>query len=157
MFSPTGFVSRVPVVLQIHPRLQGELERITTALQPITDARLAASSELLATTIEATLLKLSIMRATAYNSLYGHKSETNPGATMAQALAAAHGYLNSEEEGLKKREQSLDQQLEEYRKLLQLVEGPSGGFGQIVEDWSRVQMETEECRRDLRRLGWTGD
>ena len=121
------------------------------------DAKLAASSELLATTIETALLKLSIMRATTYNSLYGHKSATNPGVTMTQALAAAHGYLDSEEEELKEHEQRLDQQLEEYRRLLQLVEGPSGGFGQIVEDWSRVQMETEECRRDLRRLGWTGD
>jgi hypothetical protein len=133
------------------------MEQIITTMQPVVDGKLAASSELLATTIETTLLKLSIMRASAYNSLYGHISQINPSASMTQALAAAHGHLESEEEELKKREQTIDQQLEDYRRLLQLVEGPTGGFAQIVEDWSQVQRETEECRRDLRRLGWTGD
>lgn len=27
-------------------------------------------------------------------------------------------------------------------------------FGQVVDDWARVKKETEECVRDLRRLGW---
>lgn len=32
--------------------------------------------------------------------------------------------------------------------------GRNNTFGQVVDDWARVKKETEECVRDLRRLGW---
>jgi len=54
---------------------------------------------------------------------------------------------------------SLDQQLHEYETLLQLVDGGknTGGYHQVVNDWTKVKQETDECKKDLRRLGWTGD
>ena len=41
--------------------------------------------------------------------------------------------------------------------MLDLVGGRDAGFAQVVKDMARVKRETEECRKDLRRLGWTGD
>lgn len=76
---------------------------------------------------------------------------------MAKALAAASKKIKSDERRLVEEEQALDRELDEYARLLQLVDGPEGGFSQVVEDWTRVQKESAECRRDLRRLGWTGD
>ena len=35
-----------------------------------------------------------------------------------------------------------------------LVDEHGGGFAQAIEDWARVRRETEECRQDLRHLGW---
>lgn len=55
---------------------------------------------------------------------------------------------------------SLDQQLDEYETLLQLVDGGgkgTGGYQQVVNDWTKIKQETDECKKDLRRLGWTGD
>ena len=54
---------------------------------------------------------------------------------------------------------SLDQQLYEYETLLRLVDGGkgTGGYQQVVNDWTKIKQETDECKKDLRRLGWTGD
>jgi len=76
---------------------------------------------------------------------------------MAKALLAAQSKLKKDEARLIADEEIIDRQLAEYQRLLELVDGVGGGFSQVVEDWSRVQKETEECKRDLRRLGWTGD
>jgi hypothetical protein len=29
-----------------------------------------------------------------------------------------------------------------------------GDYAQIVEDYARIQNESEECKRDLKMLGW---
>jgi hypothetical protein len=76
---------------------------------------------------------------------------------MVRALGAAHQKLKEDEKRLADEERDVDRQLLEYNNLLQLVDGPSGGFAQVVDDWIKVQKETHECRKDLRRLGWTGD
>ena len=51
----------------------------------------------------------------------------------------------------------LDAQIAQYEGMLSLVDGRDGSFAQVVRDMARVKRETEECRKDLRRLGWTGD
>jgi hypothetical protein len=76
---------------------------------------------------------------------------------MVKSLLTAYEKLKKEESRLADQERDLDLQLGEYEKLLRLVNGGGGGFAQVVEDWTRVQREIEECRKDLRRLGWTGD
>ena len=48
-------------------------------------------------------------------------------------------------------------QVAAYEGALGLVGGRDGRFAQVVRDMARVRRETEECRKDLRRLGWTGD
>ena len=75
---------------------------------------------------------------------------------MTNALQAAHDSLQEEGFDLVEEERALDVQLSEYQVLMELVDGEHVGFGQLVDDWVRVQKETEDCRRDLRRLGWTG-
>ena len=84
-------------------------------------------------------------------------SPINANAATPQALASAYGKLKEEERRLAAEERALDKELAEYSRLLKLVDGQTGGFAQVVEDWTTIQKETEECRRDLRRLGWTGD
>jgi hypothetical protein len=76
---------------------------------------------------------------------------------MTEALSAASKKAEEDERYLAKEERAMDRELAEYSRLLRLLDGPEGGFAQVVEDWTRVQRETEECRRDLRHLGWTGD
>lgn len=76
---------------------------------------------------------------------------------MSQALVNALNKVKGDEKRLAAEERVLDKELEEYSRLLRLLDGPEGGFSQVVEDWTAIQRETEECRKDLRRLGWTGD
>lgn len=97
------------------------------------------------------------MRARAHQALYDFKSSTNPQATMVGALSSAYAMLKKEERKMDEETRMLDRQTEEYEAMLKLVDGGGGGFAQVVEDWARVQKEKEECKRDLRRLGWTGD
>lgn len=119
--------------------------------------RRSSLNDLLATTIETSLVKLSLMRARAHQALYDFKSPTNPQATMIGALSSAYATLKKEERKMNEETRALDRQTEEYEAMLKLVDGGGGGFAQVVEDWARVQKEKEECKRDLRRLGWTGD
>lgn len=109
--------------------------------------------------IEASLVKISLLRARAQHSLYGAKSQTRPGheGTIASATAIAYRKLKADEVQMREEERILDQKLKEYEDLLALVDAGHGGFQQVVNDWTRVKKETEECRKDLRRLGWTGD
>ena len=144
-------------ISKIHPRLQAELVRALTEYPPVLNSTRSASNDLLAVTIETSLLKLSLIRARAHIALYRYTSSTKPDINMAQALFAASKKAEQDERRLAAEERALDRELDEYSGLLELIDGPGGGFMQVVEDWTRVQKETDECRRDLRRLGWTGD
>ncbi|TFK51769.1 hypothetical protein OE88DRAFT_1658378 [Heliocybe sulcata] len=152
-------INLVEELHKIHPRLHERLADLLSDYSAPMHKKHLATHDLLASKIEASLLKLSLIRAKAHADLYGYRLPKNPEATMAKALSAAHERYTAEERKLEEEEEQLDKQLEEYRQMLELVDGKSreGGFGQVVEDWARVQKETEECKRDLRRLGWTGD
>jgi len=108
-------------------------------------------------TIETCLLKLSLIRARAHIALYGHASTSRPSATMHQALGAAKEKLRAKQRAQEEEERVLDGQIAAYEDLLGLVVDREGGFAQVVEDMARVKRETDECKKDLRRLGWTGD
>jgi hypothetical protein len=112
----------------------------------------------LLTTIETTLIKLSLIRARSERALYNHKPKNNS-KSVSQALTVAFKSLKTEEKGMKTEALLLDQQLHEYETLLRLVDGENGtgGYQQVVNDWTKIKQETDECKRDLRRLGWTGD
>ncbi|KAJ7449638.1 hypothetical protein FB451DRAFT_751180 [Mycena latifolia] len=108
-------------------------------------------------TIEALLVKVSLIRAQALNTVYDYRSPKKPELQMTAALAAAYAKLKEDEREMEEEERRLDRELAEYQTLLDMVDGGgSGGFRQIVADCARVEKETEECRKDLRRLGWTG-
>lgn len=122
----------------------------------INDKR-ASTNNLLAATIEISLIKLSLVRVRAHQALYDYRSTGRPQASMTDALSAAYSKLKIDERKMEEEETGLDRQLKEYETMLRMIDGRGGGFAQVVEDWTRVQKEKEECRRDLRRLGWTGD
>ena len=98
---------------------------------------------------------LNAVRERARRSFYNHQRDT--GANVSQALAIAYAALKEEERDLKLETQKLDQKIHDYETLLKLVDGDSGGYRQIVQDWLEVKQGTDECLKDLRRLGWTGD
>ena len=124
-----------------------------------------AQADLAAATIEAALLKLSLVRARAYRTLYfaSHSSSSSSsavakqGPTVAQAVSATYERLRERKAAQETEMEALDAQIAEYDAMLRLVDGRDGSFAQVVKDMARVKRETEECRRDLRRLGWTGD
>ncbi|KAL6307210.1 hypothetical protein BKA93DRAFT_94237 [Sparassis latifolia] len=142
---------------EIHPRLEEVLINALTTLPPILNTSRVAKADVLSMTIETCLLKLSLIRARAHTALYGRTSSKNPDATMSRALVAAHGKLAAKQHTQGEEERVLDRQIEEYERLLSLVDGRDGVFAQVVKDRARVRSETQECKRDLRRLGWTGD
>ena len=76
---------------------------------------------------------------------------------MSRAVTAAYEKLKERRRAQETEMQKLDRQIEEYESMLRLVDGRDGSFAQVVKDMARVKRETEECRKDLRRLGWTGD
>jgi len=128
---------------------------------PILRANRTIYHDLLSLTIETALLKLSLMRSTTATSLYNHTPSSDPtpskpSRTISQTIARVHARLMERKAQMDADEAALDERLESYTRLVKLVDGPQGGFAQVVEDWVRVQRETAECRRDLRRLGWTG-
>ncbi|KAG7444344.1 uncharacterized protein BT62DRAFT_995372 [Guyanagaster necrorhizus] len=141
-------------IREMHPLLQEELVQSLRKWPPVLNSQRQAHHDFLATTIETFLIKLSLIRARCHQLLYGFKDDGND---MASALMTMHNKLTEEESELEKEEAELDRQLHEYHRLLHLVDGNKSGFRQVLEDWSQIQKETEECRRDLRRMGWTGD
>ncbi|KZT10086.1 uncharacterized protein LAESUDRAFT_471873 [Laetiporus sulphureus 93-53] len=147
----------VTEINEIHPRLQEQLVEALTTLPPLLNETRATQADVLSATIEASLLKLSLIRTRAYNALYGYISRSDPDCTMNNALLAAHEKLFAKQREQEEEERALDARIAEYDNLMLLVGGGEGGFAQIVEDMARVKKETEECRRDLCRLGWTGD
>ena len=74
---------------------------------------------------------------------------------MPEAISAVHEKIGQEERALDAEEADLDLRLEEYQRLMSLVDGLRGEFAQVLGDWKTVRRETDECKRDLRRLGWT--
>jgi uncharacterized protein (DUF1778 family) len=88
---------------------------------------------------------------------YGHCGSTRSNLLLSHALINAHRTLRNVECRLIEEEKRLDRRLEEYRQMMQALDGPKGSFAQVVEDWTDVRKETEECRKDLMRLGWTAD
>ncbi len=117
---------------------------------------------MLAATVEAALLKLSLVRARAHRALYGFSppSSHRSAKTVGDAVAAAHGALRARKRAQDAEMDALDGQIAAYEGMLGLVEGGrgrEGAFAQVVTDMARVKKETEECRRELMRLGWTGD
>ncbi|KAF8817524.1 hypothetical protein BYT27DRAFT_7199055 [Phlegmacium glaucopus] len=148
-------------ISQIREKLERGLKQAISTTFPAYDASRSASIDLLLTTIETALIKLSLIRARSERALYNHKlkNETNDSKTVSQALALAFKSLKKEEREMKSETLLLDQQLHEYETLLQLVDGgkSTGGYQQVVNDWTKVKQESDECKKDLRRLGWTGD
>ncbi|KAK7030688.1 CBM1 domain-containing protein [Favolaschia claudopus] len=142
---------------EIHPRLQRRLTGAIEKFAPEMASRRSANNDLLAMTIEASLVKVSFVRAQALESLYNYSSPKNPKQNMGHTLSVAYAKLKEEDRELKEEELKLDRELAEYQTLIDMVDGRgNAGFKQIVADTARVEKETEECRRDLRRLGWTG-
>ncbi|KAF7370673.1 CBM1 domain-containing protein [Mycena sanguinolenta] len=145
-------------IQEIHPRLQQQLTHALEKIPPEIESRRSASNDLLAMTIETSLVKVSLIRAQVLELVYGYSSPKDSELNMRDALSAAYTKLKEDERKLEEEELILDRQLAEYQTLLDMVDdGGSGGFRQIVQDTARVEKETEECRRDLRRLGWTGE
>ncbi|KAJ3572366.1 hypothetical protein NP233_g3134 [Leucocoprinus birnbaumii] len=151
-----------PSAFQAQAELNQALNQVMIAIPPHRHKLTAARCDYFSAMIESSLVKISLLRARAHRSIYGATSQTWNGpeheATLASALSIAYRKLKTDEARMREEEKELDRQLEEYQVLLSMVDGgSSGGFQQIVNDWTRVNKETEECRRDLRRLGWTGD
>lgn len=145
---------------QKNKELDNDLTLATTSVFPAYDAARTASIDLLAAEIEASLIKLSRTKARFERTLYNYQPGPNRNTerkNVAQAIATAFGALKKDEKEMETENRSLDRQLEEYETLLNLVDGGSGGYQQIVNDWTKVKQETDECLKDLRRLGWTGD
>lgn len=69
---------------------------------------------------------------------------------------AAHETLTAECTRMERENEEAKTKLHEYDRLLALVDN-DGGYRQIIDDWGQVQRDIDECRKDLRRLGWTGD
>lgn len=142
---------------QLNPRLDEELIDALSTLPPILNARRTAEADLLSTTIEASLMKLSLIRTRTHVALYAHTSVNRHQATMGRALSVAVDKLRTKQLAQDAEEREIDGQLAAYESMLSYVGGREGGFAQVVEDMARVKRETEECWKDLRRLGWTGD
>lgn len=143
-------------LLQVHPRLEEDLRTALLTLPSIINASRDAEADALALSIETSLLKLSLFRARTHLALYSHTSPTDPRATMSEALSAVQAHLQEKAREQAEEEARLDEAIGEYEAVMSLVERGGGGYKQVVEDMARVKRETEECRKDLRRLGWTG-
>ena len=134
-----------------------QLLQAMESLPSILNSQRSAQFDELAIILETYLLKLSRIRARAHMSLYQYTLPSQPDVTMEKALNAMQERLRHKQRQQEKEETQLDQQIQEFGELLQMVDGKNGNFSQVIEDMARVRKETEECRRDLRRLGWTGD
>lgn len=128
-----------------------------TTIPPQLHATRSAQADVIAATIEAALLKLSLVRARAHRALYGHALPSSSDGTVSRAVTATHNKLKERRRLQDVEMQKLDKRIEEYEGMLRLVDGRDGSFAQVVKDMARVKRETEECRKDLRRLGWTED
>ncbi|KAI0820828.1 hypothetical protein BC628DRAFT_1395572 [Trametes gibbosa] len=185
------------------PALDAQLTSAFSTLPPHLRATRSAEADVLATTIEAALHKLLLVRARADRALYAfpisatsppnsHSAasnlnlpselqrnrnqgytggvsrpradpETLPRAqvasqTISDAVTTAYALLLDRQQAQDEEARSLDGQIAAYERTLGLVEGGrgrEGAFAQVVKDMARVKRETEECRRDLKRLGWT--
>ncbi|KAI0328684.1 hypothetical protein GY45DRAFT_1337965 [Cubamyces sp. BRFM 1775] len=169
-----------PGLTQAHPELEAQLTLALETIPPQLRATRTAQTDVLAATIEAALLKLSLLRARAHRALYGF-SAPRPGpaahaksdvgkttkptkppehsdATVAHAVAAAYRARRVQERAQEEMRE-LDGQIAAYEGMLSFVDGSrpgrEGAFAQVVSDMARVKRETEECLQELKRLGWT--
>ena len=55
--------------------------------------------------------------------------------------------MKVQEQKLLEEKSVLASQLGEYEELIQLVDCGSTGYQQVVDDWVRVNRETEECKK----------
>lgn len=150
-----------------HPKLRQSLHAEIERLLDTTPSSIAchsAQGEFWSTTIESALIKLSLLQAQTERQLYNHTIRGQgafsdvPFATVSQALEAAHKSLRGQEHDMVTEARALDEQLQAYTALLELVDGgKKGAYKQIVDDWTKIKQDTDECLRDLRRLGWTGE
>jgi hypothetical protein len=124
-------------------------------LAPAIIGRNAVNNELLVMDIEASLVKISLIRARVQHALYNYQSHKDPELHMAHALSLAYGKLKDNERQMEDEELRLVHELTQFQSVLDVVDGGGKGFRQVVDDWARVKKETEECKKDLRRLGWT--
>ncbi|EPS94561.1 hypothetical protein FOMPIDRAFT_1081423, partial [Fomitopsis schrenkii] len=113
---------------QLHPTLDEELIDALSTLPPILNATRTAEADLLSTTIEASLMKLSLIRTRTHVALYGHTSPSRPQATMGRALSVAVDKLRTKQRAQADEEHELDAQLAAYESMLSLVGGREGGF-----------------------------
>ena len=160
---PAGCSIADACVRQAHPALEAKLVQALTVLPPQLRAARAAEADVVAATIEAALVKLSLVRARAHRALYGYAPTVKGGAgpssyaTVAGAVSEMYARLKDRQHAQEAEMEGLDRQISDYEGMLSLVDGTDGSFAQVVRDMARVKRETEECRKDLRRLGWTGD
>ncbi|KAH9479476.1 hypothetical protein JR316_0008070 [Psilocybe cubensis] len=140
--------------------LDNELCRATSLVFPHYHAARTASIDLLAAGIEASLIKLSLTKERSERSIYNYQSGPNRTAernTVTHAIERAFRALKDDENEMDAEIRSLDSQLAEYETLLNLVDGGHGGYQQVIDDWTKIKQDTDECLKDLRRLGWTED
>jgi len=112
------------------------------------DASRCASVDLLAATIENSLVRLSLLQAQTDRSVYRHGSRN--GGEVSLALEAGFRVLKDEESEMQDAIRLLDARLGEYEGMLRLIDG--GGYLDVVHEWTRVKQDMDECRRDLVRL-----
>ncbi|KAH9935921.1 uncharacterized protein BXZ73DRAFT_89414 [Epithele typhae] len=145
-------------VNEAHHALEARLLDALGSVPPRLRAQRAAEADVTAATIEIALLKLSVVRLRAHRALYGHAAaKDRPDATVARAVGGMYEKLREKRRAQETEARALDGHIEKYEAALSLVDGPDGGFRQIVRDMARVKRDTEECKKDLRRLGWTED
>ncbi|KAF7794330.1 hypothetical protein EIP86_005464 [Pleurotus ostreatoroseus] len=146
----------VQQINEIHPRLHSKLLQAIASLPHLINTQRAVEFEELAMTLETCLLKLSLIRARTHESVYGYSSTNRADATMEKALGALQEKLAEKRRQQDKEERELDERIGQYDAVLHVIDGGGLNFTQVVDDMARVRRESEECRRDLRRLGWTG-
>ncbi|KAI9064101.1 hypothetical protein FKP32DRAFT_1591510 [Trametes sanguinea] len=159
----------IDAINSAHPALEAHLLTALETLPPQLRAARTAQAELLATTIETALLKLSLLRARAHRALYGFSlpppgkprstpAESSERRTVARAVSNAYDALRARQRAQEEEMRELDGQIAAYEGVLGLVDGRAdggGAYARVVSDMARVKRETEECRKELVRLGWT--
>lgn len=148
---------RFPPITQARETLSQEIEKGLSLTLPAHSGAQSSQVELLGATIEASLVKLALGRARAEHALYSQTMNEDVTKSMVQALETALNALKTEEKAKKIELCRLDKDLREYEAVLELVDCGHEGYQQVVNDWTKVQEDTDECLKDLRRLGWTGD
>ncbi|TCD61783.1 hypothetical protein EIP91_007961 [Steccherinum ochraceum] len=117
--------SLVNEINEIHPRLESNLLALLTAHGPGTHAQRTLRAEVLANTVEACLLKLSLLRYRSYSALYGFSSSSDEGEggegerSMTKALTETHTLLRRKDVAQREEERELDRQLAEYEAVMQ--------------------------------------
>ena len=93
---------------QAHAALEEKLIDALAVIPPQLHATRSAQADVIAATIEAALLKLSVVRARAHWALYGHALPGDPRATVARAVTAAHAKLKERQRAQDAEMQKLD-------------------------------------------------